>query len=325
MRDSIGYNNTDNWESVDGVVVPRQQENLIPVSMTQEHAAVSSKPRVWQVADVRADSIAKAKEDSVIIARNDSLARVRSEFGIVLEDPYYIKQNGTDMPLKDVNITDGGMSWILALLALLFCLVCFKSRNNPRYFRQLFRDLRESRLRHNMFDNTVRESSFMVILNITWVVCAGILLWEGVDLYLRIQSGVVPHSSQMTGMLICIGMASAYKLFMQLAYWMTGNVFSDSRITKEWIKGANSATALESLGLFPLALVALCYPGGSDVAIVIGAILFGIGKLMFIYKGIRIFFSQIASLLLFLYYFCSLEIIPLILMFAGTVRIIRMF
>lgn len=322
MQDSIRH--TAGWESVDEVMVPSlTQENLIPVGMKQEHTALPSKPKIWHVMDVRNDSLAKAREDSIIIARNDSLARLQSGYGIVLEDPYYIGDKAREISVKRINSVDGGISWVLALLAVLFCLICFKSKSNSKYFRQLFRDLKETRLRHNMFDSTVRESSFMILLNITWIVCAGILLWDGVRIYLDMHHGAVPSVSPMMGIMICTAVAAAYKLFMHVAYWVTGYVFSDGKTTREWIKGANSASALESIGLFPLALAVLCYPGGSEWAVIIGAILFGIGKLMFIYKGIRIFFSQIASLLLFLYYFCSLEIIPLIIAFAGALQLIR--
>ncbi|MDE6338919.1 MAG: DUF4271 domain-containing protein [Muribaculaceae bacterium] len=44
-----------------------------------------------------------------------------------------------------------------------------------------------------------------------------------------------------------------------------------------------------------------------------GGGIIGIGKIVFIYKGFRIFFQQLRSWLLFLCYLCSLEIVPLIL------------
>lgn len=323
MQDSIG-NRIGNWERVDEVVVPRQtQESLMPIGMTQ-HKAPKPVSQYWQLKNVEKDSLAKAREDSIIVAVNDSLARIHSGYGIVLEDPYYVGgKEEAYSPVKIKGMTGGGVSWVFALLGVLFCLVCFKSRNNSKYFKQLLRDLKETRLRHNMFDNTVRESSFMAILNLLWIASAGVLLWEGVKLYFTYRLGIEPSVLPMIGIFTCMGVVMVYEVLMLAAYWITGNIFSDSRTTKEWIKGANSASALESLALFPLALVAMCYPEGSEVVVEIGAGLFIIGKLLFIYKGFRIFFSQIASLLLFLYYFCSLEIIPLILVFVGAVKLIR--
>lgn len=320
MNDSIG--NIGKWEQVGEVIVPQQQESLVPVGMKVEKTQKPVVQKVWQINVPAIDSVAKAREDSITWAVNDSLAHIQNGYGMVLEDPYYVKDTGSFHVSNGSSAFSGGMSWIFALLGILFCLICFKSRNNSKYFRQLWRDLRETRIRHNMFDNTVRESSFMVILNVLWIVCAGILLWEGVDIYYIEKLRMAPPVGELMGVGVCIGVAAVYLGLVQLAYWITGNVFSDAKTTKEWLRGANSATALEAIALFPPALVALCYPESSLTVVEIGAILFGIGKLLFIYKGFRIFFSQIASLLLFLYYFCSLEIIPLILAFVGAVNLI---
>lgn len=324
MQDSIG-NTVGNWEQVGEVIVPRQtQESLVPVEMTQQKVSKPVNPQLWQLRNAGVDSVAKAREDSIVRAVNDSLAHIQSGYGIVLEDPYYVAQSESYAASNVKGVSGGGLSWVFVLLGILFCLVCFKSRNNSKYFKQLLRDLNETRLRHNMFDNTVRESSFMAILNLLWMASAGVLLWAGVKLFFAYRLDSVPSVSPMIGIFTCMGVAFVYEILMLGAYWITGNIFSDSATTKEWIKGANAATALESLALFPLALVALCYPDGSLVVVEIGGVLFIIGKLLFIYKGFRIFLSQISSLLLFLYYFCSLEVIPLIFVFAGAVKLIQL-
>ncbi|MDE5870106.1 MAG: DUF4271 domain-containing protein, partial [Muribaculaceae bacterium] len=53
----------------------------------------------------------------------------------------------------------------------------------------------------------------------------------------------------------------------------------------------------------------------------IAAGVFILGKIMFIYKGFRIFFNQISSWMLFLYYLCSVEIVPLILTYFATLQL----
>ena len=73
--------------------------------------------------------------------------------------------------------------------------------------------------------------------------------------------------------------------------------------------------------LFPLSLVALNYPKWDVPVLLIAAGVFVIGKIVFLYKGFRIFFTQISSWLLFLYYLCSLEIVPLILTYLGAVTL----
>ncbi len=260
----------------------------------------------------KTDSIAKAKEDSIVRAKNDSLARIRSGYGIVLEDPYYVKEVKGSTTSSLQKFGADGLSWVYVVLSLMFCLICFKSRGNKGYIQYLFTNLNTVKLRHNMFDATVKESSFTFILNANWVLCSGILLWIGMKYWLASEK-IVTGVGVLEGIGLCIGVMLAYKLIMLLGYIVAGNVFSDYRTTKEWVGGANSENSLESLLLFPLALLGLCYPAAIEGVIWGGISVIGVGKILFIFKGFRIFVKQFSSFLLFLYYLCTMEVIPIIL------------
>ena len=119
-------------------------------------------------------------------------------------------------------------------------------------------------------------------------------------------------------MAICIGMAAAYTLFLTGAYAVVGNLFSDGSKASMWVKGYLSTQGLQTLLLFPVALVAICVPGIVGSMLVAGAIVFFFAKFLFIYKGFCIFFTQVASWVLFLYYLCSLEIVPVILTYVSA-------
>ena len=265
----------------------------------------------------KTDSLVKAREDSVIRVKNDSMARVKSNYGIVIEDPYYADnvRETTSSALGKLGMD--GVSWVYAILALIFCLICFKSKGNRGYIKYLFTNLNTVKLRHNMFDATVKESSFTFILNANWVVCSGILLWIGMKYWFSVL-----HQPLSIGVLegvgICVGLMLSYKLLLLLCYIISGNVFSDYRTTKEWVAGANSENSLESLLLFPLALLGLCYPASIQGVVWFGIGVIGIGKILFIFKGFRIFVKQFSSFLLFLYYLCTMEVIPIILVLIGA-------
>ena len=65
MQDSV--RNTQNWEIVDGIVVPSStQESLMPYGMT----ASKAKSVTYKAAKTAPDSVAKAREDSIIRAVN---------------------------------------------------------------------------------------------------------------------------------------------------------------------------------------------------------------------------------------------------------------
>lgn len=243
--------------------------------------------------------------------------------GIVLIDPLskYRKENAAAKAARDPN---QGMSWIFLLIALLFCAIGIKFKGSAGYLRALVTDMTDTRVRHNLFDDTVKETSLIVLLNAMWVICSGVMLWIGIRNHF---AGLPPGSSagvtmlQSKGIMICSGMTAAYLMVMLIAYWIVGNVFSDMRQTALWVKGAFASTGLEAFLMFPLALIALNYSSWSGGLFVIAVIVFVIGKIAFIYQGFRIFFNQISSWMLFLYYLCCLEIIPAIMTYGITLML----
>ncbi len=218
------------------------------------------------------------------------------------------------MPHRDPGELSDGRSWILAGLLILFVIIAIRFRNNSKYLSTLLKSAIEVRERGNVFDDTVKESSFMVVLNILWCLCAGILLYIGVG-------GRPGAAGAPAGMGYGVLLAMGYEIFMIFSYWMVGNVFSDRLHTRMWLRGFLAATGLTTLILFPTTLVALCYPAFAFTAFQIGLGAFILGKTVFIWKGFRIFFTQIDAWVLFLYYLCSLEIVPLILLYIGAGQI----
>jgi len=212
------------------------------------------------------------------------------------------------------------MSWVYLALALLFCIVAIKFKGNSRYMKALMSDLTSTRIRPNAFDDTVRETSLLVLLNIMWVACAGVLLWKALTLTAGtlVQNSAALPDSPAVGIAICSGVAAIYLALMTMAYWVIGNVFADRRQTQMWVKGAAAAYGLETFLLFPLVLLILSYPAWDGTLLIIAGAVFIFGKIVFLYKGFRIFFTQISSWLLFLYYLCSLEIVPLILTYLAA-------
>lgn len=239
--------------------------------------------------------------------------------GIILINP--ASEYRDNQPRKEDSSSWNGMSWIYLALTLLFCICALKFKGNKRFLKVLFSDLTETRMRHNAFDETVRETSLLVLLNIAWIVSAGIILW----VFVRFNCSADTYSSfsipdrQPLGIAICVAVTAIYISVLFLGYAISGNVFTDSKLTRMWLKGAGASNALQTFFLFPIALLLLNYPAWTKGLLIAALAIFLIGKLMFIIKGSRIFFHQISSWLLFLYYLCSLEIVPLILTYVAAV------
>ena len=207
-------------------------------------------------------------------------------------------------------LTGIGVSWILTALFILSLVIALRFRNNIKYAVTMFRSLVETRTRHNIFDDTVRETSLIVMLNILWCACAGIV---GFYWYLYVNPGAVGWGRLWAGMLAGMALAAIYSIFLWAAYWAVGWVFSDREKAWLWVKGFAASQALMAPAFFITALVAICRPDTALATAGVALATFCLGKLIFIWKGYKIFFNQFSSWVLFLCYLCSLEIVPLIL------------
>ena len=252
-------------------------------------------------------------------ARLDSIARERAGERlqpIVLINP--LREEVAPASPVAAGKTEG-MSWVYLILGILFCVSALRFKNSRKQLGHLWNDLTDTRLRHNMFDDTVKETSFIVLLNVLWAASAGVMLWKLLD-YRTMQGAAAGGSfglrhPESVGIAICAGLSGLYLIGLLIAYWGVGRIFTDRRRTQLWIKGATSSTALETFLLFPTALLLLCYPAWTGWLLLVGGIVFLLGKMLFFSKGFRIFFNQISSLLLFLYYLCSLEIVPVVIVY----------
>ena len=244
-------------------------------------------------------------------AINDSLKAKVKTFGMVLDAP--------EVPeVKPSNSHNMGMSFILGGLFLLFCILGLRFRNNSKYITSLLHNLVEVRVRSNVFDETVRETSFIVLLNLLWSCSAGIVLCA----LLAYTMPTDPASSFGIQALstkpalctaVCMGLMILYTCGMALAYLTVGSVFYDAVHAKMWVKGFSASQGILAIVFFPLALLLLYCPQWWQELLWTALGTFLIAKFVFIWKGFRIFFTQFSSWVLFLYYLCSLEIVPLIL------------
>lgn len=342
--DSITYQPRE-WQEVDGVVVPHRETEM-PEALQHRQAVVpvkvAPKPRhytfttnaigIWRIdapavakanaASQKAEEAKTVQEagDSTLTETSDTTAAmdtIAPVYGMVIENPIV-----QDEPFASVEFDS--MSWVFLALSVLFCAVCLKFKSNTRYLKALIDDMTDVRMRTNLFDDTVKETSFLVLLNVMWAACAGVLVWKTICLSAGpplLGNSFTLNVSPAAGAGISIAVAAVYSVFMLLAYWIVGMVFSDRKRTVMWVKGAAAAQGIEVIFFFPLALLTLCYTPWTSTVLIIAAVVFVLVKIIFIYKGFRIFFNQISSWMLFLYYLCSLEIVPVILMYFGSLYI----
>ena len=213
-------------------------------------------------------------------------------------------------------------SWIYVILFTVFFLTCIRVRGNFKFLGAFFRDLAVVRERENLFDATMKETSFIFLVLLLSGCSIGVLLCKAVPLFgadLPIRADIPAPGFTIGGELlstiVCMAIACGYIGAMWVCYTVVGKVFSDTLHTWLWVRGFTAGTGLGAAVFFPLALLALTYPDYTLHIVAAGFVMLILVKFLFIVKGFRIFFTESSLWVVFLYYLCSLEIVPLVITF----------
>lgn len=200
----------------------------------------------------------------------------------------------------------GGDSALIALMMGMLVILGFNGSGIWRAFRSYRHDLWNIR-RPNVFDDEHTVSlPIGVLLAVNVIVFGGLILYNlpGVPVY----HGFGPAA-------LAIGVMAIYYLFRLTAYETVGYTFGTSDGRRRWLDGFFATEAFAGVFLIIPAILLLLRPQWYDTLIIISLSVFIIARAIFICKGVRIFYVNLRSLLYFILYLCTLEIVPLLALY----------
>ena len=207
----------------------------------------------------------------------------------------------------------------MGLLLLASFLVVTSYRTGYKYIENLFHYMFSVKRRESLFDDhTVSETRIMLVMLFNTWVMEGLLLYYAVGtvrpaLVAHLQESVFLHVAMFTAV------AAVFHFLQVVAYMVFGWVFAEKVETRLWLSGFNATQSLLGLLLFPVVVVTLVAPATAKTTLILALSLYFLARLVFIYKGFRIFFAEFRSSIHFLLYLCSVEIVPPLSIFAGTI------
>jgi len=249
--------------------------------------------------------------DTLNIAPVDSLPADSATFDaahahIIMDPPAAVTPRGEAAPAHSSSL-----SWVLLALISIFVVISLRFRGNLRFVGSMFRELTGDPGRRNMFDDTMPEATFTALLNILCIASSGVLLWQ------YIRTGIaVPIASLLPCLGICAMLTAALYIVQLIAYFFIGHIFVTPHLTTVWIRSFTASNALLSFLLFPLALLTIFYSQSLPALLIPAIIAILLARLTFVFKGLRIFHSHGGNFLTFLYYLCSVEVVPVVIMLA---------
>ncbi|MDD2961181.1 MAG: DUF4271 domain-containing protein [Muribaculaceae bacterium] len=217
------------------------------------------------------------------------------------------------------NASPAVESGILTLIMCMMLLVCVAFGRDYKYLFQLLRNPFSFRLRENAFeDSTIKETFTLVVLIATNCITQGILLFYALGHLGAIHSY---GEGALLSAVICIAVSTFYYTFQLLLYRVLGYVFGSKEETTIWIAGYNSTQSLLALGYIFLCLLLITNHNYVTNILICALILYILLRILFIYKGFRIFFNRFQDILYFILYLCAVEIVPVILSISGAILI----
>ena len=210
---------------------------------------------------------------------------------------------------------------MLLVLAVIF-ITTVSYRKGYKYVADFFHNISSVRERQNLFeDHTVKETQIMTALTANTCISGAILLYIA---YGFLYHPVEPAATPVFGFVAALSAFTAlFHIAMLGLCWLLGFIFSDKLSTGLWLDGVKASASMLGVMLAPITFAILIFPAFVKTGLVLAIILYFLARIIVIYKAFRIFFNNLQSLLYFILYLCSVEIVPVVLSFAGAMNLCR--
>ncbi|MBN1820946.1 MAG: DUF4271 domain-containing protein [Prolixibacteraceae bacterium] len=265
-----------------------------------------SKPETTKVA-IQKNSV-RTRAEQIALADSSSIIKPQTEVSISTLQPEPVGE--IILPERKLNNTN--LDWITIIL--LTNLIIFASIRKPfaNYLSHLFKSTFNYPTSTRMF----RERSYSLVdgafrLDIYFYFIFSLFVYQAF-IYLKVDLPVQSFSL----FLYCIAGVLGYFVFKRLVYLMIGFVNKGQEETIEYLFNLNNYNRVLGLLLTPIVVIIAFSPiFNSNFFVIIGLILVIFFYGMSLQRGVLILLKKQFSIFYLFLYLCSLEILPLLLIF----------
>jgi hypothetical protein len=217
---------------------------------------------------------------------------------------------GFGLPSREIN--SAATDWLTAILMLILVLFASVRNSYSRYLGNLFKSVINYSTAFRMF----KEKNYPLLhgayrLEIFFYIIFSVFLLQIVS-YFPIEL----NKSDSSLFFICLGITLAYFLIKKLAYKLTGVITETCNETNEYLFNMDSIKRVAGLILFPLVIIGIFFPYSHPGVIVFtGLFIISALYLRLLQRGILILFKKQFSIFYLFLYFCTLEFVPLVLLY----------
>ena len=255
------------------------------------------------------DSLSLLKVDSSLLldslTKADSLLRVDS-----LLMAASVPSGLVGLPHPSIPSTE---SWVFITLVILFLLLVVGIVRSAGQFFQNIKLFFSKKDPVNLFQSpTVNIAQFQIFITIFTISVFALVVYE------MIFASV--DKFEFKTFAVLFGITTGYYLLKHILFDMTGYTLFNGKITKMYKKMYFSLMNVLTVVVFPVLILYTYQPlNWQQPLIIITACLAGIFYLFLIMKLLQIFYSKPLDLFYILLYLCTLEIIPILVLFRAYI------
>ena len=211
--------------------------------------------------------------------------------------------------------------WITVVIWICFIIVVICYAKSSNFLHTIFKEFTEEKPRQGFY-----LTSTASVMRLKYALLAMTFVVEALALYVFLNNGILRNVEVIDSWIFF----AAFLLFFVILYfsqlfvfWIVGYVFTSKALSLSWLSAFSGSTMLFGLLLFLPVLASVYYtiPIKTFAFIIIGTYI--LTRLLFIYKGVKIFFKGFDGLIYLILYLCTLEIAPILVIYKVLNQIIR--
>ncbi len=214
------------------------------------------------------------------------------------------------LPAHEINRVN--TDWLTILLLLVLVLFATVRSSYSKYLVNLFQSL----FNYSTSFRMLREKNYSALhaafrLELYFYVVFSVFLFQVINFY-----NIDFRYNNFSLYLACLGAVLAYFFIKKLVYYLLGSVLEGVNETREYIFNLDNFNRAAGIFLFPVVSLVAFYPSEDTLLpVFIGGFTVLVFYILLLQRGIAILLKKQFSIFYLFLYLCSLEFLPLLLIY----------
>lgn len=204
------------------------------------------------------------------------------------------------------------MGGVLLAFIMLTCLIAWYKKYLQEQIRDFFMPTNNQQGLTAVKTPAERYAPFLMV--VTSCLNSGLMLFGFIDQWFDLDLGILHHTVVLC---LCLAVFTAYNLVRWMLYSFINWIFFNTHKRKSWKEGFSLLSVLESIALLPILIVCINLGWDAEKMTILIVATFTILRILLLYHSYRIFFPKMYGILHLFAYLCTLESVPLALLWGS--------